>query len=470
MIGNVVTTAQFSPFSYAELLAPVQAATEEHKAIDEGLATLDAEADRYRQYIERNPTSPIAIQYQNYIDELDRAATELSQNGLTPQSRSNLNKLRRNYTGTIEPIKTRVENYQKWSEYKAKNPNLIGTLDINDFLNDINFTPQFYNGDDLVKSIGEEATIMASRKPYVQEGSILNGSKLIISQGYTPQEIDAALLNQEGELGALVAKGRAAAGYDNLSPADKIQVDTLIRNAITSKGLQRNIIQDNPDYLDPYKTAQVENMKQDNARAWAALRAKSSGSISGEGTTTQIVYDKNGNPITQVLTKSGYRAFDTQGNPVLKWTDTNNVTYQSDGTGYYTHSSGKAEKVAPEEKSYSRYSSNGAYIGTLTKESTGKDKTAFIEATKGKGTRITFSTATKDQKTAMALYLGKDRRDVTADDFKRNVMTKSQSGELFITESDEVPRQIDTGFRAPFQVTPPKKGPTYSNKEQVGLP
>ena len=247
MIGNVVTTAQFSPFSYAELLAPVQAATEEHKAIDEGLATLDAEADRYRQYIERNPTSPIAIQYQNYIDELDRAATELSQNGLTPQSRSNLNKLRRNYTGTIEPIKTRVENYQKWSEYKAKNPNLIGTLDINDFLNDINFTPQFYNGDDLAKSIGEEATIMASRKPYVQEGSILNGSKFIISQGYTPQEIDAALQNQEGELGALVAKGRAAAGYDNLSPADKIQVDTLIRNAITNKGLQRNIVMDNPD-------------------------------------------------------------------------------------------------------------------------------------------------------------------------------------------------------------------------------
>ena len=470
MIGNVVTTAQFSPFSYAELLAPVQAATEEHKAIDEGLATLDAEADRYRQYIERNPTSPIAIQYQNYIDELDRAATELSQNGLTPQSRSNLNKLRRNYTGTIEPIKTRVENYQKWSEYKAKNPNLIGTLDINDFLNDINFTPQFYNGDDLVKSIGEEATIMASRKPYVQEGSILNGSKFIISQGYTPQEIDAALQNQEGELGALVAKGRAAAGYDNLSPADKIQVDTLIRNAITNKGLQRNVVMDNPDYLDPKDIAQIENMRQDNARAWAALRAKSSGSTSGEGTTTQIVYDKNGNPITQVLTKSGYRAFDAQGNPVLKWTDTNNVTYQSDGTGYYTHSSGKAEKIAPEEKSYSRYSSDGAYIGTLTKESTGKDKTAFIEATKGKGTRITYSTATKDQKTAMALYLGKDRGDVTADDFKRNVMTKSQSGELFITESDEVPRQIDTGWRAPYQVTPPKERPTYSNREQVGLP
>ena len=211
-------------------------------------------------------------------------------------------------------------------------------------------------------------------------------------------------------------------------------------------------------------------MRQDNARAWAALRAKSSGSTSGEVTTTQIVYDKNGNPITQVLTKSGYRAFDAQGNPVLKWTDTNNVTYQSDGTGYYTHSSGKAEKIAPEEKSYSRYSSDGAYIGTLTKESTGKDKTAFIEATKGKGTRITYSTATKDQKTAMALYLGKDRGDVTADDFKRNVMTKSQSGELFITESDEVPRQIDTGWRAPYQVTPPKERPTYSNREQVGLP
>lgn len=442
MIGNVVTTAQFSPFSYAELLAPVQAATEEHKAIDEGLATLDAEADRYRQYIERNPTSPIAIQYQNYIDELDRAATELSQNGLTPQSRSNLNKLRRNYTGTIEPIKTRVENYQKWSEYKAKNPNLIGTLDINDFLNDINFTPQFYNGDDLAKSIGEEATIMASRKPYVQEGSILNGSKFIISQGYTPQEIDAALLNQEGELGALVAKGRAAAGYDNLSPADKIQVDTLIRNAITNKGLQRNVVMDNPDYLDPKEQAQIRNMNSDNALAWAKWNyQKSEEGVARKAGITGVteVTDIDGNVLKLTTFKNGdYIAEDKSGNRVTSWTSSDGVRHNSNGAGYYTKSPDKPdkeEKTDTEEPVYAWYNKDGkkaSFNSTISKSSSDKNKNAYIDATTGSNTRITWANASKSAKDAMAEFLGKSRRDLTAEDFENNKMTQSRSGDYYI--------------------------------------
>ena len=96
--------SKFKPFSYEQMIAPVDRADTEHKLIEEGLGEMSAKAGMWDKLADQQ-TSPVAYaQYKAYADDLTKQADLLARQGLTPESRRGLLNMKRRYASEITPI------------------------------------------------------------------------------------------------------------------------------------------------------------------------------------------------------------------------------------------------------------------------------------------------------------------------------------------------------------------------------
>lgn len=120
---NLIIDAQFRPFSYDELSKPAREATQMHIAQEEAyagianeMAKINLSKDEREQYL--NP----------YYSQLNQAVNDLSNNGLTPNSRSSLMNLRNNYIQQVVPVQqaatNRANNRKLRAEMLAKDPTI----------------------------------------------------------------------------------------------------------------------------------------------------------------------------------------------------------------------------------------------------------------------------------------------------------------------------------------------------------
>lgn len=273
-MASLVIGSKFRPFSYSELLAPIEAATTEHRAIEEGLGEMSAKAGMWDK-LANQQSDPVAyIQYKTYADDLTKQADLLARQGLTPESRRGLLDMKRRYSNEIIPIEVaatkREELTKAQREAIQKDPSLMfnidyGTASLDDLINNPNATYNTISGSELSK----RASMMASNlAKTIQENpqyqSILGGQYFQQMQqlGYTPQQVMQTIMNDPNapsELKQVANTVWQEAGLDTWDQATQTRARDYINAGLYDAiGTQKFDTQGNRAFMSPAESARLE--------------------------------------------------------------------------------------------------------------------------------------------------------------------------------------------------------------------
>lgn len=273
-MASLVIGSKFRPFSYSEMLAPIEAATTEHRAIEEGLGEMSAKAGMWDK-LANQQSDPIAYaQYKTYADDLTKQADLLARQGLTPESRRGLLDMKRRYSNEITPIEVaatkREELTKAQREAIQKDPSLMFNIDygiasLDDLINNPNATYNTISGSELSK----RASMMASNlAKTIQENpqyqSILGGQYFQQMQqlGYTPQQVMQTIMNDPNapsELKQVADTVWQEAGLDTWDQATQTRARDYINAGLYDAiGTQKFDTQGNRAFMSPAESARLE--------------------------------------------------------------------------------------------------------------------------------------------------------------------------------------------------------------------
>lgn len=204
---NFVNSAKFKPFSYQEMLQPVQAYTQAYNEVQDGLGELGAKADIFDQ-LANQQTDPIThARYKQYSDELTKQAELLATQGLNPISRQGLTDLKRRYSKDIIPIEQAYTKRQGWIDAQMKGKMADSTLIVEDAsgfsLDDIianpAMAPNSYSGREITNMSAQASVAIAKdmRDNPRKWSKILEDQyyETRLSKGATKEEVIATLMN-----------------------------------------------------------------------------------------------------------------------------------------------------------------------------------------------------------------------------------------------------------------------------------
>lgn len=304
-MASLVIGSKFRPFSYSEMLAPIEAATTEHRAIEEGLGEMSAKAGMWDK-LANQQSDPVAYaQYKTYADDLTKQADLLARQGLTPESRRGLLDMKRRYSNEITPIEVaatkREELTKAQREAIQKDPSLMfnidyGTASLDDLINNPNATYNTISGSELSK----RASMMASNlAKTIQENpqyqSILGGQYFQQMQqlGYTPQQVMQTIMNDPNapsELKQVADTVWQEAGLDTWDQATQTRARDYINSGLYDAiGTQKFDTQGNRAFMSPAESARLE-MDRERFELAKAQAAKDKTTIPlQDGSTIRVI-------------------------------------------------------------------------------------------------------------------------------------------------------------------------------------
>ena len=241
--SSLVNTAQFRPFSYNEMLAPLAAYTNEYNTVQSGLSDLGTVADAYKKYI---PDSSLAGQQLNaYNQKLNDIASDMAANGLSASTvnRDALYALKRDYNTNIFGINQAAQNlanlYSLVQKKQASdNSMMIGKMPtIDDMVSNPNSSPTYVSGNELYAH-GVQAGNSASLRRFMQTetGKELMGQYFDIKSktGYSQQDVEKFLQNASAfpELKEAMSNIGNMYNVGNLKKPDQIRAADFIFQGI----------------------------------------------------------------------------------------------------------------------------------------------------------------------------------------------------------------------------------------------
>lgn len=322
MAGYIVPSgANFTPFSYDELVKPIQQFTEAQNAAAENYDKLAMDTEALRNYIDET-NDPQAMQmYNNYVQKLQTLQDNLWSRGYNAGTIRDLSAARAGYASDITRIAKAIEDRQTRSkEYwdaVHKNPDLImgydpalGSLD--KYIGDSNYGQDWfsYSGSTLENEVATEARNRAQDlyERMIGEAGLNSYQSVTDDIGFTNTDVDSGIslaerLLKGGEvteedsaksqlvaqsiIRGIQATGANSGANGNISPE---QFRKLFERA--SRGATSGILDFNTKYLK-------------NATAG---KGSGSGSDSGlDGKPTELGYDVNA-PMVQYTDPAALKA------------------------------------------------------------------------------------------------------------------------------------------------------------------
>lgn len=205
---SFVSGAKFRPFSYQEMLQPLQAYTQEYNTIQEGMGELGTKADVFDKMANEQTDPQAYAMYKQYSNDLAKQAESLAKQGLTPASRQGLIDMKRRYSSEIIPIeqayKRRQELVDEQRKLQAQDSTLLfdrpaSTLSLDELISNPALSPQSYSGALLSKQVGTAAQNLAKevRENPRKWRTILGNQyyETIMQKGFRPEEIMQAVQN-----------------------------------------------------------------------------------------------------------------------------------------------------------------------------------------------------------------------------------------------------------------------------------
>lgn len=205
---SFVSGAKFRPFSYQEMLQPLQAYTNEYNTIQEGIGELGAKAGVFDK-MANEQTDPRAYQmYKQYSEDLAKQAESLAKQGLTPSTRQGLMDMRKRYSSEIMPIEQAYARRQALIDEQRKamqqDSTILfdrpaSTLSLDELIANPAISPQSYSGSLLTKQVGTAAQNLAkeARENPRKWRTILGNQyyETIMQRGFRPEEVIQAISN-----------------------------------------------------------------------------------------------------------------------------------------------------------------------------------------------------------------------------------------------------------------------------------
>lgn len=206
---SIVANSTFQPFTYQELMAPVQRMSDVHDLVAAQYDALSSQADILEAMgandVDRD--SKAYSQYKAYSDSLRNEADALNKYGLQLDSKGRMLGLRSRYNKEIQPIKTayekRTAEAKEQQDAWIKNPSLMFTrtaaqTSIDDYVANPNGGYGVINGALITQQMSEMASQLAKQ---VREGKITRNDidpytyDLITKTGLDENDINMWLAN-----------------------------------------------------------------------------------------------------------------------------------------------------------------------------------------------------------------------------------------------------------------------------------
>ena len=205
----VKITSRYTPLTYDEITRPLIQATEAQAAMEN--AYMDATDKAAQAMAAANQQSdPIAYnRLKAYAEDLQAHADSLVRNGLQRTSRQGLLNLRRRYGEEIAPIENAITRRRELADEQRKlqatNPYLrfernMDTTSLDDFLTNAELDyGRSINLDDVSKKAATITKALGQGRTDVRNGRQIDKytKEVLTREGFTPEEIQAALSNDE---------------------------------------------------------------------------------------------------------------------------------------------------------------------------------------------------------------------------------------------------------------------------------
>ena len=214
---SIVINSRFKPFSYAEMLAPVQQSTEAHQQVEDAYANLATQAELVAGKANEQ-TDPIAYaRYKSYADDLMAQADRLARYGLTPDDRRSMLGLRARYAKDIIPIQEAIETRKKQAEMQQQaylqNPTLLlsrraSTTSLDEYLKNPNLEYDSYSGAMLTQQVSQQAQALAKELTEYGLGKPIDAytNTFLKRNGFTSAQVLEAITNPDDPKSSPVLK------------------------------------------------------------------------------------------------------------------------------------------------------------------------------------------------------------------------------------------------------------------------
>lgn len=302
---DLIVGSKFKPFSYSDMITPVQMADTEHRTIEENLGELSTKSGVLQNILDRQRDKQAYSQYEAYINELTKQADLLSKEGLNSNSRRGLLDARRQYSSNITPIEMAIQRREQLTKEQrdaiSKDPSLMFNTDysvssIDDILNNPNASYNSISGAELAKRTSQMAkNLSRTIQSNPEYESILGGQYFQRMQqlGYTPQQVMQTILNDANAPKELKNVAETVFNEAGLSQWDRKTQDRA-REYISSGlydaiGTQSYDVQNNKSYMSPADQKRFE-MEQERFNLYKDQLSKDKSTIPlNDGSVIRVI-------------------------------------------------------------------------------------------------------------------------------------------------------------------------------------
>lgn len=179
MARYVITGSKFKPFSYAELIQPIQLAEAAHQVVEDQYNELSTKANVWENIANEQDSPYTYNMYKTYADDLKYQADQLATSGLTPASRQGLNNMRTRYSQQIVPIEqgyaAKVRDIEAQKQAKLKDNTLMfdreaAFTNLDDYVRNPNLSYTAYSGQTLASQTSQMARNLAKELKEYKKG------------------------------------------------------------------------------------------------------------------------------------------------------------------------------------------------------------------------------------------------------------------------------------------------------------
>lgn len=311
----ITLNSQFRPFTYDELVKPLQDYGEAYREVEEQYATLAQQTEAWKNIVTQENSPKAYAMYKKYSDELNAVVEDFSR-GMTIQNRSKLSGLKSRYASEITPIADAYNAMQAANKYRddvrARDSTAVFIKNryssIDDFLNGKTADNNYISGSQIESSILGKTYAKANEAftELTKDGRVnANTAANLVMSGQSFDIND--VINEELE----------AVGADRFDPESRQMLEAYIASGVekgfgsfiekqTLTAQQREDIRLREAGISAQRAATAESARQFNARQ-TSKGLNSDGSINPNSPywATQGVNIKQNDNGTLTITKAG---------------------------------------------------------------------------------------------------------------------------------------------------------------------
>lgn len=307
--------SEFRPFTYDELVKPLQDYTEAYNKVEEQYSTLAQQTEAWKNIATQENSPEAYAMYKKYSDELNTMVEDFSR-GMTIQNRRALSGLKSRYASEITPIANAYNSMKEANKYRddvrAKDPTAVFIKNryssIDDFLNGKTADNNYISGEQIEASILGKTYAKANEAftELTKDGRVnANTAARLVMSG---QSFDISdVINEELE----------SVGADRFDPESRQMLEAYVYSGVekgfgsfidkqTLTAQQREDIRLREAGIAAQRAATAESARQFNARQ-RAQGLNTDGSINPNSPywATQGVNITQNDDGTLTITKAG---------------------------------------------------------------------------------------------------------------------------------------------------------------------